>query len=449
MAQFYSPNRRVTTRKAIPAKNLTVTVTSLDPFGQGVARHEGKTVFVTGVLPGEQAEIQLTEEKRQFSHAKLKRLLTPSPQRVTPPCPHFTRCGGCQQQHAGIALQQSSKTAALMRLMTRETGAELPEASLIAGTPYAYRRRARLALYFQAKEQRLLMGYRQSNSHDLVDIKACPVLRPELEALLQPLRDCLSRLKAVKRLGHVELVQAENGPLLVLRHLDPLHSSDQQALRDFAQQQGVSVYLAPDADSLTCLQGEEPIYHVAGLTLAFSPRDFIQVNDAVNQQMVAQALAWLDVQPQDRILDLFCGMGNFTLPLAQRAASVVGVEGVTALVEKGRENAQRNGLSNVTFFHQNLEDDVTQQPWAAQGFDKILLDPARAGAAGVMEQITRLAPERVVYVSCNATTLARDSKVLLAAGYRLANVAMLDMFPHTGHLESMALFLHDTGTRKA
>ncbi|QTF07271.1 23S rRNA (uracil(1939)-C(5))-methyltransferase RlmD [Brenneria izadpanahii] len=440
MAQFYSPNRRVTTRQII-----IVAVDTLDPFGQGVARHQGKTVFVAGVLPGEQAEVQLTDEKRQFAHARLKRLLTRSPQRVEPQCPHFNVCGGCQQQHADIALQQRSKSSSLIRLIERETGVTSQIAAPIAGPAYAYRRRARLALYYQAKQQRLLMGYRQAGSHDLVDIRACPILRPELETLLTPLRDCLSRLQAVKRLGHVELVQADNGPLLVLRHLDPLSQPDSRTLRDFAQRHAVSVYLAPDAQSLTCLHGESPVYHVAGLTLAFSPRDFIQVNDAVNQQMIDQALSWLDVQPQDRILDLFCGMGNFTLPLAQRAASVVGVEGVVALVEKGRENARRNALSNVTFFHQNLEDDVTRQPWAAQGFDKILLDPARAGAAGVMAQIVRLSPRRVVYVSCNPTTLARDSKILLDAGYRLSNVTMLDMFPHTGHLESMALFLRDSG----
>ncbi|MFE8150431.1 23S rRNA (uracil(1939)-C(5))-methyltransferase RlmD [Brenneria goodwinii] len=440
MAQFYSPNRRVTTRQTI-----TVAVDDLDPFGQGVARHQGKTIFVTGVLPGEQAEVQLTDEKRQFAHARLKRLLTRSPQRVEPQCPHFNVCGGCQQQHADIALQQRSKASSLMRLMTRETGVTAQAAAPIAGPAYAYRRRARLALYYQAKQQRLLMGYRQAGSHDLVNIRACPILRPELEALLAPLYACLSRLQAVKRLGHVELVQADNGPLLVLRHLDPLSQADSQALRDFAQQHAVSVYLAEDAQSLTCLYGEAPVYRVAGLTLAFSPRDFIQVNDAVNQQMINQALSWLDVQPQDRILDLFCGMGNFTLPLAQRAASVVGVEGVVALVDKGRENARRNALSNVTFFHQNLEDDITRQPWAAQGFDKILLDPARAGAAGVMPQIVKLSPRRVVYVSCNPTTLARDSKILLDAGYRLSNVTMLDMFPHTGHLESMALFVRDSG----
>ncbi|WP_029729718.1 23S rRNA (uracil(1939)-C(5))-methyltransferase RlmD [Dickeya dianthicola] len=436
MAQFYSPNRRVTTRQT-----LTVTANDLDPFGQGVARHQGKTLFIPGVLPGEQAEVQLTEEKRQFAHARLRRLLTTSEERVTPRCPHFSVCGGCQQQHASQPLQHRSKAAALTHLMTRETGAVPPEPEVIAESAYAYRRRARLALYYQAKTHRLQMGYRQAGSHDLVDIAACPILCPELEALLAPLRDCLGQLQAVRRLGHVELVLAEQGPLVVLRHLDPLRDADRQALTVFAVLHGTALFSAPEAGALECLHGDMPSYRIAGLSLAFSPRDFIQVNDGINQRMVEQALTWLDPQPQDRVLDLFCGMGNFTLPLAVRAGSVVGVEGVAALVDKGRENARRNGLTQVTFYHHDLEADVTRQPWAAMGFDKILLDPARAGAPGVMPQIVKLAPRRVVYISCNPTTLARDSKVLMAAGYRLARLAMLDMFPHTGHLESMALFL--------
>ncbi|KAA9002498.1 23S rRNA (uracil(1939)-C(5))-methyltransferase RlmD [Affinibrenneria salicis] len=440
MAQFYSPNRRMTTRQTI-----TVTANDLDPFGQGVARHEGKTLFITGVLPGEQASVRLTEDKRQYGRAKLVRLLTRSEQRVEPRCPHFGVCGGCQQQHASPSLQHSSKSAALTRQLAQEIGSDVPAAGVIAGPAWGYRRRARLALYYQAKQQRLLMGYRQAGSHDIVPVRECPILRPELAALLAPLHQCLQRLQGVKRLGHVELVLADNGPLLVLRHLDALSAADREALSQLAQRYELMLWLAGASDELTCLHGGEPHYQVDGLTLAFSPRDFIQVNDAINQQMVAQALAWLDLQPQERVLDLFCGMGNFTLPLARRAASVVGIEGVTALVEKGRENARRNGLGNVTFFHQNLDEDVTRQPWATQGFDKILLDPARAGAAGVMSHIVRLAPRRVVYVSCNPATLARDSKALLAAGYRLAQVTMLDMFPHTGHLESMALFLQGSG----
>ena len=203
----------------------------------------------------------------------------------------------------------------------------------------------------------------------------------------------------------------------------------------------VMIYLQGNDDELVKLCDDAPFYQVDKLRLFFSPKDFIQVNDAVNQQMVAQALEWLEVESTDRVLDLFCGMGNFTLPLAKRAKQVVGVEGVATLVANGLYNAQINALNNVEFFQHNLEEDVTLQPWAKLGFDKVLLDPARAGAAGVMDHIVKLAPQKVVYVSCNPTTLARDSQILIAAGYQMARVRMLDMFPHTGHLESMALFV--------
>ena len=219
-----------------------------------------------------------------------------------------------------------------------------------------------------------------------------------------------------------------------------MSATDREKLERFSHSEGLSLFLAPQSDILEPLTGEAPWYDSNGLRLTFSPRDFIQVNEGVNQKMVARALEWLDIQPGDRVLDLFCGMGNFTLPLATRAASVVGVEGVPALVEKGRENARRNGLQNVTFFHENLEEDVTKQQWAKNGFDKILLDPARAGAAGVMKHIIKLKPICIVYVSCNPATLARDSDALLNAGYQIQRLAMLDMFPHTGHLESMVLF---------
>lgn len=436
MAQFYSPGRRVATRQTI-----TVTATDLDPFGQGVARHNGKAIFISGLLPDEQAEVTLTEDKKQFARAKVKRLLTRSPERVAPCCPHFGVCGGCQQQHASEPLQQRSKSASLQRLISRETGLDIIPESVISGLEYGYRRRARLGLQFQPKQQQLVMGFRKSGSNDLVPIKACPVLAPALASLLQPLYECLAEMKAVRCLGHAELVLADNGPVLVLRHLDPLKEQDLARLHNFSAQHRVMLYLQGNDDELVKLCDDAPFYQVDGLRLFFSPRDFIQVNDAVNQHMVAQALEWLEVESTDRVLDLFCGMGNFTLPLAKRAKQVVGVEGVATLVANGLYNAQINALNNVEFFQHNLEEDVTLQPWAKLGFDKVLLDPARAGAAGVMDHIVKLAPQKVVYVSCNPTTLARDSQVLIAAGYRMERVRMLDMFPHTGHLESMALFV--------
>ena len=432
MAQFYSAKRRVTTRQII-----TVDVTDLDPFGQGVARHDGKALFIPGLLPDERAEITLTEEKRQYARGQVKRRLNDSSQRETPRCPHFGVCGGCQQQHASVALQEHSKSNALARLLKHDVN------EVIADKPWGYRRRARLSLNYQPKTARLEMGFRKANSSDIVDVKQCPILVPQLEALLPEVRKCLSELQGVRHLGHVELVLANSGPLMVLRHTAPLSAKDREKLERFSHSHELDLYLAPQSEILEQLSGETPWYDSDGLRLTFSPRDFIQVNDGVNQQMVATALAWLDIQHEDRVLDLFCGMGNFTLPLAKRAHSVVGVEGVAALVEKGRDNAVNNGLQNVTFFHENLEEDVTRQPWAAHGFDKILLDPARAGAPGVMQHIIKLAPKRVVYVSCNPATLARDSEALLAAGYQIQRLAMLDMFPHTGHLESMALFEHN------
>ena len=375
MAQFYSAKRRVTTRQII-----TVTVNDLDPFGQGVARHQGTALFIPGLLPQEQAEVVLVEDKKQYARAQVKRRLNDSPQRVAPRCPHFGVCGGCQQQHASIEQQQQSKRAALSRLMKRDVD------DIIAAEPWGYRRRARLSLNYQPKTQQLQMGFRKANSSEIIDVVQCPVLVPQLEALLPAVRECLTSLQSQRQLGHVELVQADNVPLMVLRHTAALTAADKEKLERFSQTHGLSLYLAPQSEILEHIRGDEPWYTSDGLRLVFSPRDFIQVNDGVNQKMVRTALAWLDIQPQDRVLDLFCGMGNFTLPLAKAAASVVGVEGVPALVAKGRENAALNELQNVTFFHENLEEDVTRQAWAKHGFDKILLDPARAGRDGAYYQ---------------------------------------------------------------
>lgn len=435
MAQFYSAKQRVTTKARI-----SVTIEDLDPFGQGVARHKGKAMFVSGALPGEQAEVTVLENKSKYARAKANKILNPSPLREKPRCVHFGVCGGCQQQHASVALQQESKARALSRMLSREAPLPVKVDEIISGSAWGYRRRARLGLQWQPKQQRLQMGFRQAASNDLVELKQCPVLVPELEALLQPLHQCLSDLQAVKRLGHVELVLADNGPLMVLRHLDALSAGDCAKLERFSHEQQLSLYLADGSESLQALNAREPFYHSLNLPLTFSPQNFIQVNDGVNQQMVAKAIEWLDLQPEDRVLDLFCGMGNFTLPLGKFVQNAVGVEGVAALVRQAAYNAAQNNLENVRFFQHNLEEDVSRQPWATQGFNKVLLDPARAGAAGVMTHVVKLAPERVVYVSCNPTTLARDSQTLLSAGYHLERVAMLDMFPHTSHLESMVLF---------
>ncbi|QIG07017.1 23S rRNA (uracil(1939)-C(5))-methyltransferase RlmD [Proteus sp. ZN5] len=438
MVQFYSPKKRSVKKQAT---TLEVTASALDANGQGIAHAEGKTIFVKGLLPQETARIRLTEEKRQFAKGEVIKRLTTSEQRITPHCEYYERCGGCQQQHVPIALQRTTKAGVLSHLIKRETGVVISAEPVIAGAEYGYRRRARLGLRYQP-EKGLVMGFRQERSNDLVMIKKCPVLKPQLNDLLSPLWECLKQLASVRDLGHVEMVLADNGPLVILRHLSPLPESDKQSLRDFSQTHQVTMYLAGDNSEIARLTSieKEPFYQIEGLNLRFAPTDFIQVNDEINPNMVAQAIEWLDLSPEDRVLDLFCGMGNFTLPIAKRVSEVVGIEGVPALVEMAKKNAELNQLGNAHFWHADLSADFSAMSWSKEGFNKVLLDPARAGALEVMSHIVKLSAEKIVYVSCNPTTLARDSKILLDSGYQLTSLKMLDMFPQTGHLESMALF---------
>ncbi len=239
------------------------------------------------------------------------------------------------------------------------------------------------------------------------------------------------------------MVKGDNTNVIVLRHLKPLKQQEQQALEEFALQHQATLYLMPEGDKLDRIVGESAYYLEAGVKIPFEPNNFIQVNQKVNKEMVRQAIVWLDLTSQDRVLDLFCGLGNFSLPIAKQVNSVIGVEGVDIMVEKASYNAEVNQIDNASFYQANLEQDVSEQPWATKKFDKILLDPARAGASGIIEQISALGASRVVYVSCNPATLARDSQSLLSQGYKLQKLGMLDMFPHTSHLESMALFVKD------
>lgn len=436
MAQFYSPKPKT---GKVSQPSIKVTVNDLDAFGQGIAKHRGKTLFIAGALPGEDVEIKITEDKRQYAKANVIRRFNDSPLRIKPHCVHFGQCGGCQQQHASPELQRQSKLAALQHLLERQSESPLTVGEILSGDAFHYRRRARLGLQYDVKSKRLIMGFRKTASNDLVEITQCPVLQEDLERLIIPLKVCLESLDRPDKLGHVELVSADSGLIIVLRHLSVLSTNDRQKLIDFAKQYRLSVYLAAKEQGLELLFGHEPYYAIDGLNLFFSPQGFIQVNKNINQKMIEKALEWLDINKDDRTLDLFCGVGNFTLPIAKRAGFVVGIEGVNDLVELGRRNAGHNQLNNVQFFHENLESDLSSQQWARQRFNKVLLDPARAGAFDVMSQLIKLSPQTIVYVSCNPATLARDCKILLTAGYKLKEICMIDMFPNTGHLESMIL----------
>lgn len=437
MARFFQPKKKT----QLETKHQSVLVERMDHNGAGIAYQKNKPVFIDGALPGEQVVIQLTESKSKFSRAKLIKLLKPSELRLKPFCKHFNQCGGCHLQHLGYASQVEHKSQSLTHLMSQYQTANTEVVEPIVGDETGYRRRARISLFVDKKAQQLQFGFRKKQSKQIENITDCAVLDPRLNVLLPKLKSLLNTFSNLTSLGHVELVLGDTGSVMVLRHLKPLVEKDEQALIALAKAEGATLYTMPETDKLVRLVGDAPAYSETGVTLPFEPNHFIQVNQKVNQQMVAQAIEWLEPQADERVLDLFCGLGNFSLPIAQQSAFVVGVEGVDEMVQQATSNATLNQLSNTEFYQANLEEELSSQPWAKERFDKILLDPARAGASGIVDQISGLGAKRVVYVSCNPATLARDSESLEKQGYQLAKLGMLDMFPHTSHLESMALFI--------
>ncbi|MGF1722136.1 23S rRNA (uracil(1939)-C(5))-methyltransferase RlmD [Vibrio kyushuensis] len=436
MARFFQPKKKT----QIETKHQSVLVEKLDNLGSGIAYLNKKPVFIDQALPSEKVVVQLTESKSKFSRAKLIKVLEPSAQRVTPFCRYYQQCGGCNLQHFDLDAQREYKQQSLSQLMSKFAGQELALSSMIAEGDKGYRRRARISLMVDKKTRKLQFGFRKKQSKQIVNIDHCDVLEPSLSALLPELKLLLTGFKNTDSLGHVELVKGDNGIVLVLRHLKPLTDKDRNGLIELADQYQATLYLMPSSDELVLTTGKVATYQEAGVTLSFMPNHFIQVNQDVNEKMINQALEWLNVSDQDRVLDLFCGLGNFSLPLAKLAKSVVGVEGVDEMVKQAADNASDNQLTNARFYQANLEDELISQPWAQEKFDKVLLDPARAGASGIVDQLSQFGAKSIVYVSCNPATLARDSQSLLEQGYQLKKIGMLDMFPHSSHLESMALF---------
>ncbi|RFS28157.1 23S rRNA (uracil(1939)-C(5))-methyltransferase RlmD [Aeromonas dhakensis] len=437
MAQFFKPQK-----KSTQPQRIEFTVDSLDHHCVGIGRHQGKAIFIEGALPGEQVKARILEDKKQYAHAALQQVVTPAANRIAPFCSHYRECGGCSAQHLAEADQRAAKEAGLVSLFERLGNIQPPALEpVLGGESRAYRRVCRLAIKFDKNGRCTRVGFRRRQSNELVEISGCPVLAEPLSALIAPLRECLNRLKSQRELGHAELIQAEQGILMLLRHTGRPTEADRAQLIEFAKAQGIDLYLQAADEQIEPLHQQfAPSYSLDGLSLAFAPGDFIQVNGPVNKRMVEQALNWLEAGKDDKVLDLFCGIGNFTLPLARQAREVVGVEGELAMVARAEENARRNGIENARFYKADLSGDIAGMSWAREGFDLVLLDPARPGAFEVMEHVVKLSPRRVVYVSCNPVTLARDSQVLVKGGYRLVRLGMLDMFPHTGHLESMALF---------
>ncbi|MCU8090119.1 23S rRNA (uracil(1939)-C(5))-methyltransferase RlmD [Shewanella sp. SM20] len=446
MAQFFKakPN----SSKQLSAK-LSLSVEQLDHLGAGIAQHQGKVVFIPGALPDETVTVQLTEQKKNYARAKLIKVDTPSSERVEPECPHYHTCGGCDLQHMSLSGQREHKEAALLDIMAKFAGTEGGALSpALTGEGWHYRRRARLATLFDKNTKHLSLGFRAASSSNVVPISQCLVLAKPLSDLIVPFAKLLNQLSAKASLGHLELIAADNGHFAVLRITKALNDKDLAKLSAFAEQHQIHICLQDNEGQFQGVGAELvlPVYQLLddkaesdAVSLSFTPGNFVQVNGQINKAMVAQAMDWLAPAPDERILDLFCGMGNFSLPLAKMGADVIGVEGVAEMVTQARVNAKANNLDKLTFYHGDLSADLSLEPWMGK-IDKLLLDPARAGAFESLQWLKKMKPRKVVYVSCNPASLARDSAVLLERGYRLQQLGLIDMFPQTHHIEAMALF---------
>ena len=435
-------------RKQLPETPEPASIETLSHDGRGIARRDGKTTFIDNALPGEEVMFKFTYMRRKFDEGKAVEIVTASPDRVTPPCEHSTLCGGCSLQHMSPAVQVARKEAVLREQLQHFGGLE-PEEWLppLTGPVTGYRSKARLGVKYVEAKGETLVGFREKRNSFIAQLRTCEVLIPDVGHRLSELRTLMHSLESCSRIPQIELAAGDDDVALIIRHLDPLPETDQQALVGFCQNLGWHCYLQPGNESTVHRvwpeEGEQRLYYShpsAGVELAFHPTDFTQVNAEINRKMVPLALDLLDISPEHTVLDLFCGLGNFTIPAAKRAGKVVGVAVSQAMVERGYENARRNGLENLEFHAWDLSQDVSGQAWARQAYDRILIDPPRTGALEMVKLMPRLGASRIVYVSCNPATLARDAGELMALGYRLKAAGVMDMFPHTTHVESIAVF---------
>ena len=426
--------------------------------GRGVARRaaapgeSGKAVFVAGALPGERVMAEQTARNRHFDEARAVEVLHASPDRVAPRCAHFGTCGGCVLQHLDEDKQIHAKQRVLMDNLER-IGHVTPGTVLapLVDASWGYRRKGRFSVRRVDKKDKTLVGFREQDPRFVADLSECHTVIPQIGGRIGALAALVESLHARADIPQIEFIAGDatdafSGVALVFRHLKPLDEADRAALIAFGQAHAFAIFLQPGGvDSVHALWPDAPALAFAlpqwNVELAFRPLDFIQVNAGLNQKMIARTFELLDPQPQDRVLDLFCGLGNFTLPMARLVKEAVGVEGDAGLVARARENAQRNGLANAQFHAADLTQDQRGTPWMRQGFDKLLLDPPRSGAIEVLKQLPLKQFDRIVYVSCHPGSLARDAGFLVnEQGYELKSAGVMDMFPHTAHVESIALF---------
>jgi len=442
-------------RKTLPTEPVRIIIESLSHDGRGVAHHDdGKTIFVDAALPGEEVDFIYTNQRAKFDEGRCVNVINASPERVTPECAFFGICGGCSMQHLSNDAQIEHKQSILLEQLKHfgNTSAEeiMPA---MKDQQWGYRRKARLGVKYVYKKESALVGFREKQSAFITDISDCSILDPRVSKLITPLRELISSLITRERIPQIEVACGDtdndkrNNVALVFRHLQTLPKVDKQAFIDFSKQWNIDIYLQSGGpqtvEKLYPEDGDERLSYQLdnfSLEMLFHPMDFTQVNAGINRKMLNLAIELLDPQPNDRILDLFCGLGNFSLPIACKAGHVTAVEGDETMVKRGGENARHNNLDNIEFFAANLAGEFYNEPWATSGFDKLLIDPPRSGAYEIIQHVPKFNAKRIVYVSCNPATLARDANLLVQQGYSMKKAGVMDMFPHTAHVESIALF---------
>ncbi len=425
-----------------------ISIERLSHEGRGVAHIDGKTIFVDGALAGEVVTIRYLRRRNSYDEASVVEILQASPERKVPHCSHFGLCGGCSLQHLSCVAQVQHKQQAFLELLTHQAHIQ-PNIILPALTadPWGYRRKARIGVKYVHKKNKVLVGFRERDRRFIADLSRCEVLEPRIGHLFTDLSKLIGSLSIKDQIAQFEVALSDEVTAIIIRHLAAFGENDLAAIEEFATVHNLQIYLQPKGiDSIhlfypskanPLLSYELPDY---GLKLEFHPIQFTQVNFAINQIMIKQALTLLELNAHDYVLDLFCGIGNFSLPLALQAELVVGIEGDKSAVKQAELNATLNQINNAKFYVANLFEDISHHAWAKKTYNKILLDPPRAGAQEIIPQLKRWGAERIVYISCNPATLARDTKLLLEQGYQLQAAGVIDMFPHTQHVEAMALF---------
>lgn len=451
MVRFYKP-----TPKEVSPSHFELKIKDLDTRGRGIGQCNGITWFVEGALIGESVIVRAIEQKKNTGIAELITVKNRSEERVVPSCPYYGKCGGCSLLHMNIATESQSKISGVKRLLQKITGIEAGEPSkVVLGNRDGYRRVCRFSVI--GNRRHIEIGFREAYGKKLVPVECCEVLHPCLNKLIPSLRAMLEEISDYKLVGHIELIAADNGPVVLVRAINLLLPKDKQLFMAYARKHQIKIYILERhemgredlvrKEELTMLNASEisdvPYYTANGLKLNFSPTDFIQVNADVNRAMIETALGYLDLKPTDEVLDLFCGLGNFTLPIAQKVAHVYGIEVVGAMVRQAQENAEINGIKNVEFIVQDLEEEFERTLWAKSYVSKVLLDPGRQGAVRVMPYLVKRNIAHIVYVSCNPLSLARDLVVLVNAGYKLRSWSVFNMFPGTEHVETIALMIKE------